>query len=200
MNPKNFIVTFLMLASFLVIFLSGCLQIQQMVASDGSTPATVSNIKIGVIQPSGYFTSFNHGAELARTQINYGGGVLEMPVEFIVMDNQGEREFPDAAESIRIVRALIEEEGVDAILGPIFSTTSMEVGPIVQQLGRPMIPASTGQNVTSTGNFIFLAASPTSLQGAMMAKFAVDVSELDTTTAATIRQADDVFSENVARF
>ena len=81
-----------------------------------------------MIQPSGHYTDFVQGAELARTQINNTGGLLGKQVEFIVMDNQADRPVPDAMESVRIAKTLIEQEGVVAILGPIFSNNSMQVG------------------------------------------------------------------------
>jgi branched-chain amino acid transport system substrate-binding protein len=155
-------------------------------------------IKVGVIQPSGLAPSFTKGAELARSQVNNAGGLLGMPVEFIVMDNQGAREFPDAAESIRIATALIEQEGVVAILGPLLSTNSMQVGPVATLLRRPIITGSSGEKVTSTGEFVFITVAPSSVQGAKTAQFALDPTELNAKTAATIRQVGDVYSGAVA--
>lgn len=195
MNTK----IYLILIAIIIISFAGCERVKQVVTSDALNTDTVSTVKIGVIQPSGYYTSFVQGAELARTQINSGGGILGMPIEFIVMDNQGERSVPDPAESVRIAKTLIEEEDVGAILGPIFSTNSMQVGPIAQQLQRPLIPGSAGENVTAAGDFVFLVVPPTPVQAAVMAQFAVDPSELGAMTAATFREVDSVYSENLAR-
>ena len=189
---------FLSLIAILVISLSGCERVQQVVTPDASTPEAATTIKIGVIQPSGLASNFTRGAELARSQVNDSGGLLGMQVEFIVMDNQGDREFPDAAESVRIAKALIEEEGVVAILGPLLSTNSMQVGPVVTELRRPIITGSSGEKVTSTGEFVFITVAPSSVQGATTAQFALDPVELNAKTAATIRQAGDVYSSAVA--
>ena len=189
---------FLTLIAILVISLSGCQRIQQIVAPDAATPAAPSTIKVGVIQPSGLAPNFTRGAELARTQVNDAGGLLGKQVEFIVMDNQGNREFPDAAESVRIAKALIQEEGVVAILGPLLSTNSMQVGPVVTELRRPLITGSSGEKVTATGEFVFITVVPSSVQGMTTAQFALDPTELDAKTAATIRQAGDVYSGAVA--
>ena len=194
MNTK----TFLILIAILIISLSGCERVRQIVTPDTSTSDTMSTIKIGVIQPSGLALNFTKGAELARAQVNNSGGLLGMQVEFIVMDNQGEREFPDAAESVRIARALIEQEGVVAILGPLLSTNSMQVGPVVTQLRRPIITGSSGEKVTSTGEFVFITVAPSSVQGATTAQFSLDPAELNAKTAATIRQFGDVYSGAVA--
>ncbi len=191
--------TFLILFAILFTSLSGCERVKQVVTSDTSTTDTVSTINIGVIQPSGYYTSFAQGAELARTQINNSGGLLGKQIEFIVMDNQGERLVPDAEESVKIAKTLIEQEGVVAILGPIFSSNSMQVGPVAQQLQRPLIPGSAGERVTATGDFVFLVVPPTPVQAAVMAQFASNPSELGAMTAATFREVDSVYSENLAR-
>ena len=190
---------FLILIAILIISFAGCERVKQVVTSDVHSLDTISSIKIGVIQPSGYYTSFVHGAELARTQINNSGGLLGKQIEFIVMDNQGERLVPDAEESVRIAKTLIEQEGVVAILGPIFSSNSMQVGPVAQQLQRPLIPGSAGERVTAAGDFVFLVVPPTPVQAAVMAQFAADPSELGTMTAATFREVDSVYSENLAR-
>ena len=111
---------------------------------------------MGVIQPSGLAPSFTKGAELAKSQINNSSGLLGMQVEFILMDNQGTRDFPDADESVHIAKTLIEQEGVVAILGPLLSTNSTQVGPVVTELKRPIITGSSGQNVTATGEYVFI--------------------------------------------
>ncbi len=121
-----------------------------------------------------------------------------MQVEFIVMDNQGDRDFPDAAETVRIARTLIEDEGVVAILGPLLSTNSTQVGPVVTEFKTPIITGSSGQNVTATGDYVFIAVAPSSIQGAATAQFAIDPSELKANTAATILQENDVYSNAVA--
>ncbi len=199
MNLKSFTLTLIILISILVAYLSGCDEARQVVSPATSTPETVQTVKIGVIQPSGIAVSFTKGAELAKSQINDSGGVLEMPVEFLIRDNQGTRDLPDATESIRFARELIEQEGVVALLGPLFSTNSEQVGPVVTQLRRPMIPASSGQNVTTVGGeFVFLIVAPSSAQAATMAEFVTKEDELDVKTAAILLQTDDVYSENVA--
>ena len=198
-NLKSFTLTLIILISILVAYLSGCDKVKQVVSPATSTPETVQTVKIGVIQPSGIAVSFTKGAELAKSQINDSGGVLEMPVEFLIRDNQGTRDLPDAAESIRFARELIEQEGIVALLGPLFSTNSEQVGPVVTQLRRPMIPASSGQNVTTVGGeFVFLIVAPSSAQAATMAEFVTKEDELDAKTAAILLQTSDVYSENVA--
>ncbi len=198
MNTKTFIPIFLTLIAILIISVSGCERIQQVILSEPVPSDTVSTVKVGVIQPSGLAPNFTKGAELARSQINEVGGLLGMQVEFIVMDNQGEQDFPDAAESVRIAQLLIEQEGVVALLGPLLSTNSMQVGPVATLLRRPIITGSSGEKVTSTGEFVFITVTPSSVQGMKTAQFALDPTELNAKTAATIRQSGDVYSGAVA--
>ena len=76
-----------------------------------------------------------------------------------------------------------------AILGPLFSSHAVKVGPIIN---IPTIVGATGANVTETGEFLFLAASSNALQAKLMAQFAVN--ELSAKTAAMIWQNADVYS------
>lgn len=193
MKTNTITVFFLSIFIVLVLPLSGCEKISQIIPTD-----TISTVKVGVIQPSGLAPSFSKGAELAKTQINDSGGLLGIQVEFIVMDNQEMRDFPDPDESVRIAKTLIEQEGVIAILGPLLSTNSTQVGPVVTKLKTPIITGSSGHLVTATGDYVFIAVAPSSIQGATTAQFAIDPNELNAKTAATIRQEGDVYSNAVA--
>ena len=199
MNFNTFAVTLITLVSILVTCLSGCEKAIQIVSPDATAADPASTVKIGVIQPSGIAVSFAKGAELARVQINDNSGVLGMPVEFLIRDNQGDRDLPDTAESVHFARELIEQEGVVALLGPLFSTNSEQVGPVVNQLRRPMIPASLGQNVTTIGGkFVFLIVAPSSAQAATMAEFVTKDEDLNVKTAAILLQTEDVYSAQAA--
>ena len=195
MNTK----IFLTLLAIVIISFTGCERVKQVITPDTLSTDAPSTVKIGVIQPSGYYTGFAQGAGLARTQINDRGGVLGKQIEFIVMDNQGARAVPDAEESVRIARTLIDQEDVVAILGPIFSNNSIQVGPVVHQLQRPMIPGSAGDHVTAAGDFVFLVVPPTSAHGTVIAQFASDPSELRAVTAATLRQTESAYTESLTQ-
>lgn len=194
MNKKTIKLSILTSVLILGFFLSGCERVKQIAAPD-----IISTIKIGIIQPSGYYSSFSKGAQLAQTQINNSGGIFGMEIKFIIMDNQGTRPIPNAQESVRVAKTLVQQENVIAILGPIFSNNSVQVGPVVQQLGRPLISGSAGKDVTSAGDFVFLVVPPTPVQGGVMAKFAYDASELGAKTAATIFHADSAYTETLAQ-
>ena len=90
--------TFLILVAILFISLSGYGRVKQVITSDAHSTNIAAAVKIGVIQPLGYYTGFAQGAELAQTQINNSGGLLGKQIELIVMDNQGARPVPDTTQ------------------------------------------------------------------------------------------------------
>ena len=191
MNLKTVVRISIVSFSILVACLIGCDQFGELITPDTDTGAA---LKIGLIQPRDHFASFADGAKVALSQVNASGGLLGMQVEFIERDNQpaGMRVFPDAQTTIDIARELIEQENVVALLGPIYSSITVQVGPVVQELGLPMIPAAAAARANKAGNFIFLAVAPNTYQGEVMARFVDE--RLNKTTAATIHLDGDTFS------
>lgn len=163
--------------------LSGCERIPDAgMTEDMVTPPDTETLKVGVIRPHPLYFSFGEGAELALAEINQTGGVLGMPVEFVYREELTEDVVQSATE-------LTEDEKVVAILGPLFSSHAVKVGPIAT---IPVLLGATGANVTETGNFLFLVASSNALQAKLMAQFAVN--ELGAKSAAMIWQNEDVYS------
>ena len=186
MNAKVFRLGLCVLLSFTVALLSGCERMRDMgMTEDTVTPPdtdTMPTLKVGVIRPYPLYFSFGEGAELAQGAINQTGGVLGMQVEFIYREELTEDVVQSAID-------LVETENVVAILGPLFSSHAVKVGPVIN---IPTIVGATGANVTETGDFLFLAASSNALQAKLMAQFAVN--ELSAKTAAMIWQNEDVYS------
>ncbi len=186
MNAKIFrlvLCTFLLLS---VALLSGCDRVRNIVGTDEMVAPpdemTMLTLKVGVIRPYPLYFSFGEGAELALGEINQAGGVLGMPVEFVYREELTEDVVQSATD-------LIEDENVIALLGPLFSSHAVKVGPVVTV---PVLLGATGANVTETGDFLFLVASSNALQAKLMAQFAVN--ELGAKTAAMIWQNEDVYS------
>lgn len=191
---------FILISVILLTALTGCERVNQVVQSDATTTPTEATLKIGVIQPSNTFTTFSQGAETARVQINEKGGVLGMEVEFISRNNQPVANEPPTPEaSVSAAKELIDMEDVFALLGPVYSTNAVEVGPIAQQAQRLMLPGSSGSNVPETGDYVFLITVPNPFQGKVMASFAMNPDELGATTAATIIEADDVYTTDLVQ-
>ena len=199
MRVSIFTLTSVILSALLSIYLLGCERISQVVQPDATTP-TKATLKIGVIQPSNTFTTFSQGAETARVQINEKGGVLGMPVTFITRNNQPVATEPPTPEaSISAAQELIDTEKVFALLGPIYSTNAVEVGPIAQQAQRLMLPGSSGANVPAAGDHVFLITVPNPFQGKVMAGFAMNPDELGAKTAATIIEDGDVYTTDLVQ-
>jgi branched-chain amino acid transport system substrate-binding protein len=193
---------FILISVILLVALIGCERVNQVVQPDATTTPTEATLKIGVIQPANTFTTFSQGAETARVQINEKGGVLGMEIAFISRDNQPVASEPPTPEaSISAAQDLIEMENVFSLLGPVYSTNAVEVGPIAQQAQRLMLPGSSGSTVPETGDYVFLITVPNPFQGKVMANFAMNPNELDAKTAATIiEEGDDYTIDLVAAF
>ncbi len=191
---------FTLISVMLLTALIGCERVNQVVQPEAITTLTETTLKIGVIQPSNTFTTFSQGAETARAQINEKGGVLGMQIEFMSRNNQPVASEPPTPEaSVSAAKDLIEMENVFALLGPVYSTNSVEVGPIAQQARRLMLPGSSGSNVPETGDYVFLITVPNPFQGKVMASFAMNTDELEAKTAATIIEEGDVYTTDLVQ-
>lgn len=137
--------------------------------------AEPETIKIGEFASlTGGNASFGHsshtGTLLAIEQLNARGGVLGRQLTLITEDDQSQ-----AGQPAAIVKKLISQDKVVAILGEVASSKSLEAAPICQQNGIPMItPASTNPAVTEVGDYIFRICFIDPFQGSVMAKFALD--------------------------
>ena len=113
--------------------------------------------------------SSHKGTALAIEEINAAGGVLGKKLKLITEDDQSV-----AGQPATIVRKLIAQDKVVAVLGEVASSKSLEAAPICQQNKVPMIsPASTNPKVTEVGDFIFRVCFIDPFQGTVMAKFAL---------------------------
>lgn len=74
------------------------------------------------------------GAELAIDEVNKSGGILGRPVQGVFEDEAGK---PDVG--IRVVRKLVYDDGVDAVVGLDSSGTAEAVAPIMSELETPLV-------------------------------------------------------------
>jgi branched-chain amino acid transport system substrate-binding protein len=113
--------------------------------------------------------SSHNGTALAIDEINAAGGLLGKKLELITEDDQSQ-----AGQPATIVRKLISQDKVIAILGEVASSKSLEAAPICQENKIPMIsPASTNPKVTEVGDYIFRVCFIDPFQGTVMGKFAL---------------------------
>ena len=174
----------------LLIIQVGCDRVQKVV-----TPKQEQKtLKIGFVV-AGERVTYPNGAEMAVTEINQRGGLLGMPVELIGHINK--EAGPEI--SVQIAETLIVEDEIIALIGPNRSSHAVEVAPVVQHYGIPMVTTTaTNPNVTNAGDFVFMASFTDSFQGAVMAQFAIE--DLDTTTAALITRSGDLYTEGISEF
>ncbi len=186
------------LATALGIFIAaGCDTLIDTLDSDPSEPVQGETIKIGLIQPQGNFPSFALGAKLALAQINANGGILGRQAELIQRDNQGQDPYPTAASTIDSARDLILNEGVTAIVGPMFSTNSIALGQALTQTGgtTPFLPGSTSPVATQSYTHTALVSANLPLHSTILSDFAR--SELMAETAAILAQEGDAYSQQL---
>ena len=108
--------------------------------------------------------SSHKGTALAVDELNAAGGVLGKKLKLITEDDQSL-----AGQPATIVRKLISQDKVVAVLGEVASSKSLEAAPICQQNKVPMIsPASTNPKVTEVGDYIFRICFIDPFQGTVM--------------------------------
>ncbi len=182
MNAKIFRLILCVLLILSVAYLS----VGEKTEDVGITEEPMPTLKVGLIHPLLNYATFGDGARLALAEINSAGGILGRQVELIYKVEIGS--IADSATE------LAEMENVVAILGPMFSSSAVKVGPIIN---IPVLVGATGADVTNTGNdprdFLFLVANSNALQAKVMAGFVVN--DLGKKTAAMLWQNGDVYSK-----
>src|SRR5690606_30593924 len=105
--------------------------------------------------------SSHAGTQMAIDEINAAGGLLGKNVVLITEDDQSKQ-----GEAGAVAKKLIARDNVHALLGEVASGRSLEMAPVAQAAGIPMIsPASTNPKVTEAGDFIFRVCFIDSFQG-----------------------------------
>ena len=138
--------------------------------------------------------SSHNGIMMAMEEINAAGGVLNKQVDVKALDDKGV-----ADEAATVVKRLITNDNVLAILGEVASSRSLAAAPICQSAGVPMIsPSSTNPAVTEKGDFIFRTCFIDPFQGTVGAKFAKDT--LKASKAAVLTDVKNDYSVGLAKF
>lgn len=120
-------------------------------------------------QTATFGQSVHNGAVLAIDELNQSGGVLGKQIELQSEDDQSKTEDATAA-----VQKLINRNKVMALLGEVASSRSKAGGPIAQAAKIPMIsPASTNEDVTKIGDYIFRVCFIDPFQGNALANFSM---------------------------
>ena len=179
MNIRVFTLGTLVLLTIGLFAVLGCERAAEMV-DDPMMPAPEDMITIGLIQRTDFYLSFGKGVKLAQSEINAAGGVMGKQIAFLERDNAG-------ADTTAIVEEL-QGMGVSAILGPIFSSNTLPLRPIVKV---PLLPAANSRAITEENDFIFIPGAANDLQAKTIAGAAA---ALRAKTAATIGLGEDAYS------
>jgi len=138
--------------------------------------------------------STKNGIDLAVTEWNAKGGVLDKQIKMAFADDKG-----DPAEAATVYTKLIEQDKVSAIVGTVMSKCSLAGAPICQNAKVPMIsPTSTNPKVTAVGDYIFRACFIDPFQGTVGAKFAFD--ELKAKKAACLFDVGNDYTKGLSEF
>ena len=110
-----------------------------------------------------------HTAQMAVEEINKSGGINGRPLRIVVMEDGGE------ADSAVRVASMLVDSGVVAVIGHIYSSTTLASAPVYNDSRNPVLqisPSATSPTITSAGEYTFRVC-PSDLQyGGALARFA----------------------------
>ncbi|MCT4596928.1 MAG: ABC transporter substrate-binding protein [Vallitalea sp.] len=167
---------------------------------DENTNAESSNeevVKIGLITAetgdiAQYGMAVENAVKLAADEINTAGGIDGKKIKLVIYDNKG-----DAQESVTLFRRLVNNDKIDALIGPVISGTTLAVAPLAEESEIPMItPTATALNVTPEYEYVFRACYTDPYQGTILAKYALK--ELDAKNIAILYNTGSDYSAGLA--
>lgn len=98
-----------------------------------------------------YGTTQQNGLQLALDEVNAAG---DLQLELVIEDDAS-----DPQQGINVFQKFINQDGVNAIIGPTLSNTAFSADPIAQEAGVPVLGISnTASGITEIGDFIFRAS------------------------------------------
>jgi branched-chain amino acid transport system substrate-binding protein len=131
-------------------------------------------------------------AEAAVRAINDAGGVLGQPVELVVAD-----EGPDLAAALSSVDNLINDEHIDALIGPLSSNVALEIVPTLVDAGigvcSPAATAVSLANLPDDELFVRTSASD-ELAGQALAQIVAQTG----VSATILAYPDDPFGRDLS--
>ncbi len=137
-----------------------------------------------------------NASELAAKIVNDRGGIEvdghPHRVEIVVKD------YEDRADSATsVARALINQERIDALIGPQFSRHAIPVSFVAENARMPMLsPMSSNPATTKGKNFVFRLAFLDDFQGSVMGRFAAN--ELGASRAAVLYDKTTAYGRSLS--
>lgn len=165
-------------------------------------PDTPPEIRIGLLallhgvprQTSGLPSV--HASELAAKLVNDRGGIeIDGQPHRVVIVVKNYEDRADSATSV--ARALINQEHIDALIGPQFSRHAIPVAVVADNARMPMLsPMSSNPATTEGKSFVFRLAFLDDLQGEVMGRFAAN--ELGAGRAAVLYDKTTAYGRSLA--
>ena len=149
-----------------------CMTLALLVCCAGPSRSTGADatepIRIGAVLPfSGgvelYGQQAKLGLDLAVKDINAAGGILGRPVEVIYADDETR---PQSA--VTAMRALIERDGVLAVVGPITSRNLNAIAPVAESLKTPLLYATNYEGGKCSRYFFSFSTVPNQELGQLL--------------------------------
>ncbi|MGZ9146799.1 MAG: ABC transporter substrate-binding protein [Candidatus Deferrimicrobiaceae bacterium] len=169
--------------------------------SSGCKTPPAKEIKIGLITPlSGDVKTFGESVRnafgIAVEEANAKGGVAGRKITTFIVDDKN-----DPTEASNAANLLINQNGVQAIVGSVTSKTTIPVSDLAQSYRIPTITGTaTNPKVTVADgkrkDYMFRACYTDSFQGTVMAKFARDT--LRAANGAVLYDASNDYSKGIA--
>jgi len=141
-------------------------------------------------------TAERNGVQLMIEKINAAGGILGKQIEFVNYDDKG-----DQLEAVNVVKRLIQEDKVVAVIGSNSSGRNIAVAPIGEEAHVAIIstyatnPKVTQPTADTLNKYTFRVCFTDPYQGAVLANFAF--SELKATKAAVLYEISSDYSVGV---
>ncbi len=170
----------------------------------GEGPQEEGAIEIGLVAPltgdvKTFGESVRNGVLLAVDEINAKGGINGRKIRLIVTDDKN-----DPTEASNAGAKLINQDGVDYIIGSVSSKCSIPLSEICEASSVLMItPTSTNPRVTvredgTRKQWVFRSCFIDPFQGSVAAKFALE--HLKAKTAAVLYDVGNDYVKGLAEF
>ena len=166
----------------------------------GIAHAGEDHIKVGgLFALTGWFDSYDvagsKGFELALDQINAAGGIDGHEVEYVSYDTTS-----DLATATSLTIKLIEQDGVDVLVGMNDPNTDIACGTIAQEYGIPSLATVSTLPYTQerVGDTAFLVPYGDNVQASAMAEYAYN--ELGIRTVYVMTNNTDEFTLALSKF
>ena len=150
--------------------------------SAGSTPAVGTEITVGLLAPQTGFAA-NYGPE-AQQGIDLALAELGVDPSVTVKIVTADEDVLDASQTLERVKKLVESDGAQIVLGPVFGSTQQAVAPYLTDKGIPWFSFLGASQDLATKGSAFIWPGADALTAAPLGEYAAG--DLGYTKIATL--------------